>query len=103
LSCSELLKLANQQLEAARACNVAADAMQCTGSVMTPCNCEVPVGKDTTTETKDYLATLKRLKDKDCTQVCTALACIAPNNAQCKASGSSIMGTCVATSHGPTP
>ncbi|HEY0468030.1 MAG TPA: hypothetical protein VGC79_27710, partial [Polyangiaceae bacterium] len=102
LSCSELLKLANKQLEAARACNVAANSLQCTGTVDNPCGCEVPVQREASTETKAYLETLKQLKDKDCSQSCPKIACTLVGDAQCQASGSSTTGTCV-VSHGSLP
>jgi len=60
------------------------------------------VQKDSSPETKAYLATLKRIQDKDCVQVCTALACSLANNVQCKASGAGTMGTCV-SSYGLLP
>ena len=101
LSCSELIKLANSQLEAARACDPNAKPIQCTGTVTTTCKCEVPVQKDTSAETKAYLSTLKQINAKNCVQVCTALACSPADNAQCKASGGSDTGSCV-SSHGLT-
>ena len=101
-SCSELTKRASQQLEAARVCNLDQEALQCTGKVTTQCGCQVPVQRTESAETKAYLKTLKEIEDKHCIIACTAIACMAASNAQCKASGSSAMGTCVATSHGPT-
>lgn len=103
LSCSELLKLANQQLEAARACNLAANSLQCTGTVMNTCNCEVSVQRAESPETKAYLATLKQLKAKDCTTVCTAIACRQINDGECKSSGSGSMGMCTGRSFGLLP
>ncbi len=78
-------------------CIEAADAIQCTGKVKTPCNCEVPVQRNASSETKAYLNTLKQIEDKDCVQVCTAIACPSLSNAQCRTSGNSNMGTCVAS------
>jgi len=100
LSCSQLLNLANDQLDAARACNAAASSPQCTNTVNNPCGCEVPVQKNALDETKAYLATLKQLKEKDCALSCSKIACSLVNDAQCQASGTTTMGTCVA-SHGP--
>ncbi|HET7543503.1 MAG TPA: hypothetical protein VFK05_26700 [Polyangiaceae bacterium] len=104
LTCSELLKLANQQLDAARVCNLAANALQCTGTVMNTCNCEVSVQRSDSAETKAYLATLKQLKAKDCVTVCTAIVCRPVSDGDCKSSGSgSSMGICTARSSGPLP
>jgi len=102
-ACNELVKLATQQLEAARACNVAVNSLQCTGSVKTVCNCEVPVQRDASSETKAYLETLKKIKDQDCVQVCPAVACTQVTDAHCReSSSSSSTGSCVA-SHGSLP
>jgi hypothetical protein len=101
-TCSELLKLANQQLEAARECNLDVDALQCTGKVTNPCGCQVPVHRTDSAESKAYLKTLNQLEDKDCAIACTAVACTSVNNAQCRSSSSSAKGTCVATSHDST-
>jgi len=101
--CKELLKQADQQLEAARECNLAADALQCTGKVTNQCGCQVPVQRTDSTATKAYLKTQQLLEDKGCIIACTAIACPSVTNAQCKASGTGAMGTCVSTTHGPTP
>jgi len=101
--CSDLIKQANEQLEAARECRMDVDALQCTGKVTTPCNCQVPVQRSESPETKAYLKTLKLIEEKKCVTVCTAVACAAVTNAQCRASGTSVMGTCVASNRGPTP
>ena len=103
LSCKELLKQADQQLDAARACSLAANARQCTGSVKNTCNCDVAVQREDSAETKAYLSTLKQLKAKDCVTVCTAIACRLVDDGECKASGSGAMGLCVASNSGPLP
>jgi hypothetical protein len=103
LSCSELIKLAGQQLDAARACNLNADALQCTDKVTNLCDCQVPVQRSDSPETKAYLKTQKLLDDKDCIVACAAILCSSVNGAQCRASASTTMGTCVATNHGPGP
>ena len=102
-TCNELLKQANQQLDEARACNFAANSQQCTGTVKNPCNCEVSVHRDDAPETKAYLATLKQIMANNCVQVCTAALCKPVTIGQCKQSGSSTMGMCVAASNGPGP
>ncbi len=95
LTCSELLAQAAKQLQAARACNVAKNAEQCTGKVKT-CNCDVPVENEDSAETQAYEATLKQINQKKCVQVCPALACTPVNRAQCRASSAaSTAGTCV--------
>jgi len=101
-SCTELVKRASQQLEAARECNPNLEALQCTGKVTTQCGCQVPVQRTDSPESKAYLKTLKELEDKDCIVACTAIACMSVSNAQCRSSSSSSMGSCVATSHGST-
>jgi len=84
LSCSELLRQANDQLDAARACSMSANARQCTGAVMNTCNCQVSVQRSDSPETKAYLATLKQIKAKDCVTVCTAIACKPVSDGECK-------------------
>jgi hypothetical protein len=97
-TCSELFTQAATELTVARACNVAADAEQCTGQVDTTCNCQVPVEKDDSPATKAYQATLKQIQSKHCSQVCPAIACSPVFNAQCRAtSPGSNKGTCVAS------
>jgi len=100
-SCDDLLKQANAQLEDAQACSLAASALQCTGTVKNTCNCEVPVRRDDSTETKAYLATLKKIDAKNCKAVCTAQACKLVTDAECKASGSGSTGVCTAVNDGP--
>jgi hypothetical protein len=100
-SCDELLKQANQQLEAARECYLTASSIQCSDTVKNTCNCDVPVRRSDSSETKAYLATLKKIDDKNCTPVCTAIACKLVTNAQCKSSGSGTTGVCTAVSDGP--
>jgi hypothetical protein len=103
-TCSELLTQAATELTAARACNVALNAQQCTGTVETTCNCEVPVEKDNSPATKAYQATLKQIQTKRCVQACPAIACSPVINAQCRASTpSSTQGSCVAGFAMPTP
>lgn len=99
--CDELLKQANQQLEAARECNLAASSIQCNDTVKSPCNCEVAVRRDDSAETKAYLATLKKIDDKKCVTVCTAQVCKLVTNAQCRSSGVGSMAVCTAVSDGP--
>jgi len=95
-TCSQLLAEATTELAAARVCTFAANAEQCTGTVKTVCNCEVPVEGDSAT-TKAYEATLKQINDKHCTQVCPAIACLAVSHAQCSVSTpGTTQGTCVA-------
>jgi hypothetical protein len=97
-TCAELFTQAATELTAARACNVGANAEQCTGKVDTTCNCQVPVEKDDSPATKAYLATLKQLQSKHCSQVCPAIACTPVFNTQCRASSAgSKQGTCVAS------
>ena len=98
-TCNELIKQANQQLETARECNLNADALQCTGKVSNQCGCQVPVQRTDSAATKAYLKTLQLLEDKDCIIACTAVACPSVANADCKASGTGSMGTCVSTGH----
>lgn len=100
-SCDDLLKQANQQLEAARECNLAASSIQCNDTVKSPCNCDVAVRRDDSTETKAYLATLKKLDDKNCTPICTAQLCKLVTIAQCKSTGTGTMAVCTAVSDGP--
>jgi hypothetical protein len=102
-SCNELIKLAGEQLEAARTCRMDADALQCTGKVMNLCNCQVPVQRSESAETRAFQRTLKLIEDKDCAVACPAVVCTSVSNAQCRGSGSSVTGTCVATNHGPSP
>ncbi len=95
-TCKDLYAKAATQLEAARACNVAKNAEQCTGTVKTTCNCEVPVESEGSAETQAYEATLKQINQKKCSQVCAAIACSPVNHAQCRAnSASTVVGTCV--------
>ena len=97
LTCNELFTQAGQQLEAARACNIAQDITQCTGKVTSPCNCEVPVEREDSAETKAYLATLKQLDKKKCALLCPASVCLPANHAQCSAPASGIIGVCTAS------
>ncbi|HEX3852930.1 MAG TPA: hypothetical protein VHW01_18330 [Polyangiaceae bacterium] len=103
-TCSQLLAEAATELTAARACNLAANAEQCTGAVETVCNCQVPVEKSDSAATKAYEATLKQINAKHCSQVCPAIACFPVTHAQCKATepGSS-KGSCIASFGIPTP
>ncbi|HYQ00090.1 MAG TPA: hypothetical protein VER96_15550 [Polyangiaceae bacterium] len=98
--CSDLLKQASQQLEAARECNPNAKSIQCTGTVKNTCGCEVPVQRDDSSETRAYLATLKKIDAKNCTTVCTAQACKVVTDAECQSSGSDGAGVCTAVSPG---
>ena len=100
-TCSDLLKQASEQLEAARSCNPDSHSLQCTGTVKNTCNCQVPVQKSDSAETKAYLNTLKKLDDKNCATVCTAQACKLVTAADCKTSGSDGAGVCTAVSIGP--
>jgi len=96
-TCQTLLAKANQQLAAAQVCSLAADAMQCTGTVKNPCNCEVPVNRKESAETKTYEATLAALEKKHCVQACLALVCFPASHANCLASAiGSAAGSCVA-------
>jgi len=97
-TCVELYAQAATELTAARACNVGANAEQCTGKVDTTCNCQVPVEKDDSPATKAYQATLKQLQSKHCSQACPAIACTPVLNPQCRASSAgSKQGMCVAS------
>jgi hypothetical protein len=101
-TCQELLAQATSELTAARACNLAHNATQCTGKVKTTCNCEVPVEDPDSPETQAYEATLKQINENRCVQVCPAIACVAVNHAQCQASAIfSTAGSCV-SGYGPT-
>jgi hypothetical protein len=102
-TCNDLIKQATEQLEAARVCRLDADALQCTGKVTNLCDCQVPVQRTESTETRAYLKTLKLIEDKNCAVACTAIVCTSVSNAQCRGSGSSVTGSCVATNHGPSP
>ena len=96
LTCAQLFAQANKQLEAARSCNLAMNVTQCTGEVNNLCGCEVPVQRDSSAETKAYLATLKQIEKQKCSQICPAIACFPVNHAQCKPnSQSGLVGTCV--------
>ena len=95
-TCKDLYAKASTQLEAARACNVAKNVEQCTGTVKTTCNCEVPVESEGSAETQAYEATLKQINQKKCTQVCPAIVCLQVTHAQCRAnSADTVVGTCV--------
>ncbi len=97
-TCAELFTQAATELTAARACNVDANAEQCTGKVETTCNCQLPVEKDDSPATKAYQATLKQLQSKHCSQVCPAIACTPVFNPQCRATTpGDNKGTCVAS------
>jgi len=89
-----------RQLEAARVCNPVADALQCTGKVTNRCNCQIPVQRLDSPETKAYLDTLKQLDAKNCMPTCTA-TCAPLMNATCNPSSSSAgpgpTGTCIAS------
>ena len=100
-ACDDLLKQANQQLEDARACNLAASSIQCSDTVKSTCNCDVPVRRGDSTETKAYLATLKKIDDKKCSTICTAQLCKLVTIAQCKSTGSGTAGVCTVVSDGP--
>jgi hypothetical protein len=103
-TCSQLLTQASTELTAARACNLAVNAEQCTGAVETVCNCQVPVEKDDSVATKAYGATLKQLNAKHCSQVCPAIACAPVLRATCRADGpGTTKGSCVAGFGVPTP
>lgn len=96
-TCQTLLATASKQLEAAQACSVAADSNQCTGEVESTCHCQVAVHRVDSAETNAYLATLKQIQAKKCSQICPAIACTPVTNAQCRATSSnSSSGTCVA-------
>lgn len=94
-TCQTLFAKANQQLAAAQVCNLAADAMQCTGTVKNLCKCEVPVNREESAESKAYQATLAQLDNKKCSQVCAAIACFPATHATCRANTfGSTAGTC---------
>jgi hypothetical protein len=101
LSCNELHELAKQQLEDARACNLAASSLQCNATVQDTCDCLVPVRREDSAETKAYLATMKKVKDSDCSWFCTKAVCPQVTDAECKTSGSASKGVCTAVSNGP--
>jgi hypothetical protein len=103
-TCAQLLSQAATELTAARACNLAANAEQCTGAVETVCNCEVPVEKNGSAASDAYEATLKEIRAKHCSQVCPAIACLPVTRAQCRATTpESTKGSCVAGFAIPTP
>jgi hypothetical protein len=98
LTCNELFAQASKQLQAAQACSLAADSVQCTGKVQNPCNCQVPVQRSDSAETKAYQETLKQLDKQHCVQVCSAIACLPVAFATCKPqSVGSTVGMCVAS------
>jgi hypothetical protein len=81
---------------------VDASSLQCTGKVTNLCNCQVPVHRTDSPETKAYLKTLELIEQKKgCAFACPAVECASLNNAQCRSSNSSVKGTCVAVNHGP--
>lgn len=97
-SCDELMALAGTQLADAQACNVATDALPCTGKVSNLCGCEIPVHRPDSAETQAYLATLQRLKKMKCAAVCLDIACFPVGLAVCRPTATgSVVGTCVAT------
>ena len=97
-NCQTLLSKASKQLAAAQVCNGAANSDQCTGEVENTCHCQVAVHRVDSDETNAYLATLKLIQAKKCSQVCSALACLPAMDAQCRPSVSgSASGMCVAT------
>jgi len=100
-TCDDLFAQANQQLEAAQACSLSASSLQCIDTVKTICNCEVPVRRSDSAETKAYLATLRKIDTKNCKTVCTAQACKLVTDAECRASGSGSTGVCTAVNNGP--
>lgn len=100
-TCDDLHQQAVEQLEAARACNLALSSLQCTTTVKDTCDCPVPVRREDSTETKAYLATMKKVTAKGCTWACTQQACEAVTDAECKSSGSGTMGVCTIVNKGP--
>jgi hypothetical protein len=97
-SCKDLLAQATTQLEAARACNIAENVLQCTGKVNTTCGCQVPVERSDSVATNAYEATLKQIQAKHCVQACPAIACAPVSRAQCRATtAGSTKGMCVAS------
>ena len=95
-TCSDLLARANKQLDAARLCDTASKAPQCTGTVATTCGCEVPVEKSDSVDTKAYLATVAQIGQNNCMQKCPLVACAPATNAQCNAPSGTTIGTCAA-------
>jgi hypothetical protein len=93
-TCQDLIATAARQLDAARVCNTAGNAEQCTGTVSATCGCQVPVESDDSPETKAYLATLALIQEQHCIQVCPAIACVF-GHAECKSQGGS-SSVCVA-------
>jgi hypothetical protein len=85
--CQELLALASEALAEAQVCNLAVNALQCTGTVQDLCGCHVPVNDADSNATRKYLAALEAAKD--CPVACTAVVCIDP-----------VFVTCVRTTAG---
>jgi len=84
-TCQELLALAESELVAAQACDLARNVQQCTGSVSTVCGCQVPVEANNSTATQTYLATLKSFRNQRCVIACSKIACLPNFGAQCQA------------------
>jgi hypothetical protein len=83
-NCQELLALAESELIAAQACDLARNVQQCTGSVSTVCGCQVPVEANDTAATRSYLATLKTFRDQHCVIACSKIACLPSLGGQCQ-------------------
>jgi hypothetical protein len=78
------LALAESELITAQTCDLARNALQCTGSVSTVCGCQVPVEANDTAATRAYLATLKSFRDQHCVIACSKIACLPNVGAQCQ-------------------
>ena len=101
-TCQTLFAKASKQLAAAQVCNLAADSLQCTGTVKNPCQCQVPVNRQGSAETNAYEMTIEQLDKNKCVQLCSALACLPATHGVCKASTiGSTAGTCTVSSVQP--
>jgi hypothetical protein len=81
-------------LTEAQACNLSANAQQCTGFVDSECNCPVPVNSPKSDATQAYVDAVAVYK-KACSPICAAVLCVKPTYATCSRLGTQSGGHCV--------
>ncbi len=95
-SCSDLIRRADAELQAAQSCNVALNRVTCVDTVLSLCNCPVIIDMLSLPAAQSYLATKAEIEArKDCLIGCPAVLCRVPGEGRCQPPETGVIGTCV--------
>ena len=84
-TCDELYSRADEYLAAARSCDAPSNDLQCTGVVVGPCGCMVPVQKSDSYLTQLYLGAQQAIRGRMCQRDCPSVGCPIETSSQCGA------------------